>query len=394
MLAYRKSDLDALAAAAAIRAWAADGVLDAATAESLKQAFPPPFYSPNVFIRIGLFIFGAICALAALGLLFLMTEGWNSADGSGATLMVFGAGLIAGLEILIRRKRPFFRAGLEEAFTYGALISMLCGLCILIGFHGDLHFPLALFMGAVIALAAVRYVDSLLALIAAALGFYAIFDLGARGGDPARIALPFLIIAVSAAAVRASGWALSRPSLRHWDPLWTALRFATLMTGYAGGNYFVVKEAGGAFLDGSFRGDEGMPMGAAFYAFTFCVPVLYIAFGLARKDRLFLRAGLLCVALAVFTYKYYHHVMPVETGLALMGSILIAIAWIALRVFRTSRFGITAAQQKGHGEGILDAESLAVLQSLSSKSAPPGTAPDALKGGGGGFGGGGASGGF
>jgi hypothetical protein len=400
MLAYRKSDLDALAAGDAIRAWAADGVLDAATSENLIAAFPSPFYSPNVFIRIGLFLFGAICALAALGLLFLMTNGWNSSKGSGWTLMVFGAVLTAGLELLVHKTKPFFRAGLEEAATYGALLSLLCGLCILIGFRGSLHYPLALFMGTVIALAALRYVDGLLAVVAAAFGFYAIFDLGSQGGDPARIALPFLIIAVSAAIVFATGWALRRTALRHWDPLWTSLRFATLMTGYAGGNYFVVKEAGGAFLGAGFRGDvsgeSGIPMGAAFYVFTFCVPVAYIAYGLIRKDRLFLRAGLVCVALAVFTYKYYHHVMPVETGLTLVGLILIAVAWIALRVFKTSRFGLTAAHQKGSGGGVLDAESLAVLQSLSSKHAAPaaGPAPDGLKGAGGGFGGGGASGGF
>ncbi|MEO7423564.1 MAG: hypothetical protein ABI036_00150, partial [Fibrobacteria bacterium] len=368
MLAYRKSDLDALAAITAIRTWADDGVLDAATAESLNLSFPPPFYSPNVFIRIGLFIFGAICALAALGLLFLMTNGWNSGNGFGTTLMVFGAGLAAGPEMLARRRKPFFRAGLEEAFTYGALISLLCGFWILIGFHGDLHYPLALFMGAIVSAAALRYVDGLLALAAAAFVFYAIFDLGSHGGDPARTALPFLIIALSAAVVYSAGWALSRPNLRYWHALWTVLRFATLMTGYAGGNYFVVKEARQAFLGSSFRGEEGIPMGAAFYAFTFCVPVIYIAWGLVRKDRLFLRAGLLCLALAVFTYKYYHHVMPMETGLTLVGIILITVAWFVLRIFKTVRFGITAERQEGSGRGLLDAESLAVLQSLASKN--------------------------
>jgi uncharacterized membrane protein YgcG len=76
-----------------------------------------------------------------------------------------------------------------------------------------------------------------------------------------------------------------------------------------------------------------------------------------------------------------------------VGIILIALAWTVLRVFKTARFGITAAQQKGSGRGLLDAESLAVLQSLSPKNGSP-APPDGFKGGGGSFGGGGASGGF
>ncbi|MDB5105005.1 MAG: hypothetical protein JWP91_2694 [Fibrobacteres bacterium] len=371
MLAYRKIDFDALAAGAR------------------------PFYTPNVFIRIGLFIFGYICALAVAGLIFLVMDSWHSQKGSGAILMVYGAGLFAAVEGLIRRRKPFFRAGLEEVLLYGGLSAILSGLFQWVHLRHGIHYPMALFMGCLFAVASLRYADSLLAAASLGMGFYALFDAGAGMGPRAGYLLPLLVVALSCLIVLAAARALATPSLRYWTHVWTALRFLTLMTCYAGGNYFAVREGGRALFGGAFDVTGGVPYAPLFYGFTFAIPILYVAVGLARKDRLCLRAGLLCVALAVLTYKKYHSVMPIETGLTLLGLALIAIAWAALRLFRTERFGITAGPQTDmSGAGLMDAESLALLQSLASRQAAPPQAPGGLEGGGGSFGGGGAGGKF
>jgi len=313
---------------------------------------------------------------------------------TGSILVVFGAGMLLLLEVLLRRDRPFFRAGLEEAVLYGALLSLLSGFLVLIGFKSDPNLALALFLGTVCALAALRYADSLLSAAALAWGFYALFDLCEGLGDRAQFILPLAVIVLSAMAVKASGWALRKDGLRYWEHLWKLLRFLTLLTAYAGGNYFVVREASRALFGLSLEEHQDIPMAAAFYAYTFALPLFYIAFGMMKRERLFLNAGLLIFAMAVFTYKYYHHVMSVEMGLTLAGLVLIGIAWIALKAFQAGRYGITAAPQPSSTRnGFLNAESLALLNTFAAKDAPT-QAPEGFRGGGGNFGGGGAEGKF
>jgi hypothetical protein len=401
MLAYRKSDFDALAARAALEEWTREGILDPELSAALSAKFPSPFHSPHLFIRIGLFLFGSLCAMASLGLLAMMFNGlnaFNTGRGFGILLLVFAAGLFSAAESLVRKAKPYFRAGLEEAFLYGALLSLAFGIydSLYDGLHvrGDLRYPVAFFLAGVVAAAALRYADSLLAAVSLALCGFALFGLCSGSGEKAAYIFPCAILSLSALVASASGFALARKPLRYWDHLWSLLRLLALLTAYAGGNYFVVRELGHALFQHGVSADGTIPYAPLFYLVTFGLPPAYLIAGLVKKDRLFLNAGLITAALAVLTYKYYHRIMSVEMGLVSAGLFLIASAWIALRLLRKPRYGLSAAQAAGDaGEGILDAESLAMLHGFASKDAPPQT-PEGLKGGGGGFGGGGASGRF
>jgi len=371
MLAYRKAEL-----------------------ENSIAGLPSPFYSPNLYIRIGLFIFGAICAQAALGMFFLITNGWVSGDGYGFLLLIFGAGLIFAVEKLIRREKPFFRAGLEEALLYAALGCILAGVLMQFRMFGRIHFPMALFMGCVFAAASLRYADSLLAALSQASAFYALFDMCHGLGNRAGYVLPPLMIFFSALTAKAAGWALRKEAWRTWEHLWKVLRFLALLTAYAGGNYFINRELSQLLFGMNLRAEQDIPFAAIFYFWTYGLPPAYIAAGMIRKDRLCLNAGLVVAAMAVFTFKYYHRVMSVEMGLTLAGLFLIAMAWAALRLFKDVRYGITAQAVPGAaGSGKVNAESLALLQTFGAKDAPA-QAPEGFQGGGGSFGGGGASGKF
>ena len=391
MLAYRRSAFEALARHLAVRRWAEDGLLDPQAASALLARFPQPFYTPNVFIRIGLFVFGFICASSGLGLTSLATLNHGRETQLGIALLVYGSLCLGLREFLARREpRPFFRAGLDEAAGYYGLGCVIAGLLILARFRGDPHAGLALFLAAVFALAALRYADSLLASLSLAALVFALLDAGRAFGEAGVFLLPPLVVAFAAAVALGCGRALRARALRPWTRLWETLRLLALLLAYAGGNYFVVRELGGALLGG--RGAE-IPFAGAFYAYTFAIPAAYIVRGLRKKDRAFLDAGLFAVAAAVLTYKRYHDVMSLETGLVLAGLALLATAWAALKAFRPPRRGISAVAEKRSSQGgLLDAESLAAWTRLGG--AAPGKLPDGHQGGGGRFGGGGAQGGF
>lgn len=395
MLAYSRADWEALARHREIGRWADEGLIEGPAAEALLARFPEPFYSPNAFFRIGLFVFGLICASAGMGLFFL-AAGTSSLNETavGILLFIYGSGCLLIAELLMRRAKPFFRAGLEEAACYSGVGCWVSGFLFLTltHYHGHLQsrpfLPIAALLGA----AALRYADRLLAVFAFAALIWVAADLGRDSGLRGIYLLPAAIIALSALTAWGCARARRAPALAPWDPIWSALRLSALLLAYAAGNYWVMREWGATWiLD---RPGADLPSAWAFYAFTFAVPVGYAAWGLAKKDRLSLDAGLVVVAAAVLTYKAYHNVIPIETGLCLVGIALLGLAWACLKTFRPPRFGLSAEPRPRMARGsLLDAEALAAWTSFGGGTAP-GKVPEGFQGGGGKFGGGGAQGGF
>jgi hypothetical protein len=394
MLAYSRSDWDALLRHREIGRWADEGLIEGPAAEALLARFPQPFYSPNAFSRIGLFVFGLICASAGLGLFFLAFDTFLNETGIGTLLLVYGTGCMLIAEMLMRRAKPFFRAGLEEAACYSGLGCWVSGFLFLTLSHSHGHLrtwpalPISVLLGA----AALRYADRLLAVLAFAALIWVAVDFARDSGPAGIYLLPASIIAWSALTAWGCARARRMPALAPWDPIWSALRLSALLCACAAGNYWVMREWGPAWiLD---RADAGLPSAWAFYAFTFAVPIGYLAWGLAKKDRLCLDAGLAAVAAAVLTYKAYHNVIPIETGLTLVGIALLAAAWTCLKAFRPPRFGLSAEPRPRMTRGsLLDAEALAAWTSFGGGSSS-GKIPEGFQGGGGKFGGGGAQGGF
>jgi peptidoglycan/LPS O-acetylase OafA/YrhL len=120
-----------------------------------------------------------------------------------------------------------------------------------------------------------------------------------------------------------------------------------------------------------------------FYAFTLCIPLLYIFFGLKKRDRLLLVTGLLALAFSIYTYKHYFSWLTVSQELTLAGALLIALAGIVIRYLRQPRYGIS--DEPARQRRFSDLEALVAAQVIQ-QPAPQ----DGINFGGGNFGGGGA----
>lgn len=394
MLAYKHADWDALARHREVGRWADEGYLAAPAAEVLLTRFPHPFYSPNAFFRIGLFAFGLLCAAAGLGLCSTMGIASLGETAIGTLLILYGIACVLLTEMLARRAKPFYRAGVEEAACYSGLGCLVGGFLFLTvpASGGHLHALLLLPIAALLAAAALRYADRLLAVFAFATLVCFDVDVGGHSGMAGIYLLPGSIIALSSLAAWGCHRALRTKALASWDLLWKTLRFVALMITYAAGNYWVVREWGSAWLLD--RSGAEIPSAWVFYAYTFAIPIGYVAWGLARKDRLCLDAGLVATAAAVLTYKAYHQVLSIEMGLSLAGIALLTVAWICLKALRPPRFGLSAEARPRQARGsLLDAEALAAWAAFGGGHAP-GKTPEGWQGRGGMFGGGGAEGGF
>ncbi len=395
MLAYNKDDLTALIVRENTNDWQEQGWGDAQLHQSIHEKFPLKFYSPNLFVRIGLFIFGNICISSAISFFFLLSSiGSHSSEISiFIRLSICSVILFFVLEKLLRGNKPYYCAGLEEALLYSALGCFFFGMITLVGdLAKDNIWLMVLFISVGCAIAAIRYIDSLLAIGAYGGLLYVLFDRSCAMGELAKSLLPFIAIAFAALMERGSHKLLKAEKFIYWEAIFTRLRFISLLLFYLGGNYFVVRELSVMVFQHAISAGENIPLAWVFYVFTVIIPLVYIVLGLIKKDRLVFWCSLLTLGFTVFTFKYYYNLGHPEITLTSAGLLLLFTASMTLKFFKNPRYGIsTSLPPTKNKDGLLNMEALAVSASFAANSSGPSNPPN-FKGQGGQFGGGGASG--
>lgn len=166
--------------------------------------------------------------------------------------------------------------------------------------------------------------------------------------------------------------------------------FLTLVTFYASSNYFVVKELSNQMFGLELTIYDGIPMGWLFWILTFTIPVVYIFYGLKRKDFLFIRTGLGLIAATIFTVRYYHSIFTAEISMLIAGSTIIATSYALIQYLKISKQGYTSRDLHTGNKNLLNVEALIIAQTFGTS---PKTEDNALFGGGSG-GGAGATGNF
>ncbi|HEX9510002.1 MAG TPA: hypothetical protein VF939_05935 [Puia sp.] len=382
MIAYNSTSLD-------------NRIIEEQTAEALAThcitkeehtqigaAYPVPFYTPNIFIRIGLFILTVIIAVFTLGLLALLTSAGSNSFG---VLFIFSGLVCYGiLEAMVHSKRHF-QSGVDDALLLMAGILVLSGISIAVD-----HLPmltLFLLIFTVALYSTLRFADQLMALLAYAALLAILFKAMTSLGGLANTLLPFLIMAVSIAVYFLAAALSSNSKLRHYHVCTTVvIKAACLLSFYLAGNYFVVREAGVALLNLPLQPGQSLPMGWLFWILTIATPLFYIFQGIRKKDVIFLWVGLGLIAAAVLTIRNYYHVLPVEWALVLGGALLIAVSYVLIKHLRVPRHGFTGeVTDDRHLLQSLPIESLVIAESFTT---PPTPSNDFRFGGGSGGGGG------
>ena len=383
MIAYKSINLDNRDVRKQAAAALSKNVITREEFDRIYTAYPYDLYSPNFFVRVGLFLLTVLASLCCLGL-FMLASG--SGDKSlGAMFIFFGVIAYVVLELMIY-VRGIFRAGIDDALLLIAGSMIVIG-CNFLYYHIDPLMESAMVL--VLALFGyVRYADRLMALISYAAFLCLIFY--RLGESPiGRALLPFVVMAVSVALyllfTRLS--ALSR--LRFYRSGLVLLRVAALLSFYAAGNYYVVREVN-AFIS---HHSGAIALGFLWWTLTGLVPIGYIVRGIQKKDLVFLWTGLGLVAAAVFTVRYYYHILPAELAMIIGGSILIAGAWSLIRYLQEPKYGFTSADIEDPAllEG-LPVEGLILAESFRPAAGQP--MDKGVHFGGGTSGGGGAGGGY
>ncbi len=351
--------------------------------EDMKQE--AGFFHPSWPMRILLFIVGYFGFSGLMGLGFFMVENMISSHWQSFLL---GAGLLGfvAFEGVIIRSMNHFKSGLTEAVLYTSMSMVLGGFAEFIDRFETWGF---LLFAAILAAAAIRYVDKFLTIMAVLCVGGFLFFLCQNLGVIFQNLVPFVFMAVFASIYFFTRKLETQESLRIWHKQILVLQSLSLLLVYAGGNYFVVHELDRAVNDTYLAPGENIAFAWIFYAFTILLPALFLFFGIKHRDRILIWAGLLSAGFSVFTFKYYFSLGHPEITLTISGVLLLGVAVFLLNKLKQPVHGFTREKLAATDVDALTAEGVFISQTMGGITTK--TQEQELFQGGG-FGGGGASG--
>ncbi|MBS1558210.1 MAG: hypothetical protein JST69_05725 [Bacteroidetes bacterium] len=361
--------------------WRKQGWITHEQFDKISSAYSSSFYHPNFFIRLVLFVATLIALSGITGLLGLAFV--NTGRIVISVLCIF-YGVISWfiLETVFVHAQRHYKSGVNEALLYhsaGFIIGGIAGLV-----NANLYVVLAACV-LVFAWAALRFID-LISTVAAwgCLGFF-IFYLLYNTGEEARLIIPFIMILLFSGFYFLILKLQEKKGNEEWKNCFTLSETFCLLTIYAAGNYFVVRELSISLMSLSLQEGEDIPLAWLFYFLTITLPLIYLYFGIQKKNIVLIRVSLVVLACAVFTFKYYFSLGHYEITLTSAGIILLGIAGWLYRYLKTPRHGYTAENILSEKWGSSHISAFIISQTMGGNKAPE-SAED-----GGSFGGGGST---
>ncbi len=382
MIAYNKEWLNNLLLRQEVDNAFDEQCMDESERDTLYKKYGVGFYSPNVFIRLGLFFLTLVIMLFSFGLMIMIFLR-DADDMFRGILIFFGISSFVALELIVKRKRHY-RSGVDDALLWGGACALYVGIC---GFdeRSEVFYCILAFLVSIYGW--LRFTDRLMAAVGLLSLLGIIFYTSLELGNIAKTIVPFIIMAASAGVYFSVKKLYEKKTAIHYRQCLEMISIIALISFYAAGNYYVVRELSITMFHLDLQPGQSIPFGWLFWIFTFTIPLLYIARGLQKKDIVLIRVGLLLVAAIVFTVRYYYHILPVELIMLLAGILLLAIGYALTKYLHEPKYGFTFQElSKKDAAGKLNIESLLLTQTFANGPEVPDT-----KFGGGSFGGGGTS---
>ncbi len=379
MLAYNRTGLDNTALQDEVSAAAQQGLLGGEEKKNIDNGYPVSFYSPNIFIRVGLLLLTAAIVLFA-SLLFALMFVTRVEHNWPSLCIVMALAAYGVLELMVHAKHHY-RSGVDDALLWCS-----CGL-MMAGLSGDSEVVNCLIVFVISFYAVVRFADQ---------GMSAVATIAFMGIIFYAFHLSFIVM-IAAAIIYAivkylfkESW---QGSLRHYASCATIVEITALVVLYTAGNYWVAREIALNLLWPDHDPHMALPGGWFYWTCTGLLPLIYLIIGIRKKDAILLRTGLVLIAVSILTFKTYYHLGRLEVELTLGGMALIGIAYFLIRYLHTPRHGFTSQSpeqlREQDEELAVNAESLVIAESFTPPATPPG---GGFEFGGGTGGGGGAQG--
>ena len=285
------------------------------------------------------------------------------------------------------KRKQYYNAGVDNV-----LMIMVIAFIVSAFFISDYETSWLVISGVTMVIAlwlSIRFTDAFMAMVSYCCLFIFLFLLYLKAGNIAKATAPLMMMAVSALVYFVMKKMINSKTFMYRF-CFKAVTFLTLVTFYASGNYFIVKEVSNQMFHLQLSLNDPIPFGWLFWILTLIIPPAYIIYGIIKKDFLVMRTGLGLIAATIFTVKYYYTILPVEMEMLIAGIILIALSYALIKYLATPKYGFTSNDLYPSKKETLNAEALIIAETFNKQ---PTIESNGLYGGGSG-GGGGATGEF
>lgn len=382
MQAYNKTDLHNKY----IQEQASDafehGYINEESFKKILLAHPFKLYTPNYFIRIALGLLTIVAVICTALLAGLITGAFDT-DSLVIFFIFLAAICYVALEFFIKVKH-FYNTGVDNILMISVPVFVISGV-----FSFDLdssYLFVSLVMLIVCLWLSLRFTDSFMAGLSFCAFFAFILFLYIRPGNFAKAWAPFVMMAVSAIIYFIVTQKLNSGKRSVYQFSLETVRLLTLIAFYASGNSFVIDMSNEIFM---LTGNRSFSISWLFWIFTLTIPLLYIVYGVIKKDFLLMRTGLALIAATVFTVRFYFEILPVEIVMLIAGIMLIGVSYVLIKYLKQPRYGYTSDNLYPSKKNALNIEALIIAETFSKQQS---TTQDTSLYGGGSGGGGGATG--
>jgi len=373
MIAYNRTYLANIGLIKKANYWFGKKLLSREQLTAITNRYTLGFYTPALFIKIGLFIFACILISAAVSLysLFFVLIGNSNFDNNffpASIGLIFSAACFAALEFLIKRKN-IYRSGIDEALLYsgiGFLYTLVWCIFDDVIYYEHISLFYSLLSIPILGVTVFRYADRFVALLFIISLYSAFFFLILKLGEVAKMIMPFAFMILSAVIYTLAKQNKQKENLWPWKPCLVVFECIALLVFYGACNYFVIRESSLEFFGLSLLPGEDIPLAFVFYILTALVPVAYIFYGLKRKDKILLGIGLALIAASVLTFKYYFSLGHPEITLTATGIIMIVIAYTSIKFLKIPKYGIAFTEDEGEDNFLkTNAEALIIAETFT-----------------------------
>lgn len=387
MIAYNKIWLTNLRLQEDVKEKLNGGYITSEEFKDIKDKYPVGFYTPGPFARIGLFILTLIVVSFADGILSLLfASASNLIETSGWMFFLAILSYIA-LEVMVSSKHHY-RSGVDDALLFiSGLLSCVASAMLFSHYNVVYFVPVFAVIFILSFYFSIRFADMLMAALCCAsllafvyFGWTKVIPIG-------MMTTPFIIMLISGGMYWISYSFNRQKRFIDYHNCLIVAQLIFLLGLYAAGNYYIAQTLGN---DGIGQTPKPVPFGPFFWLWTIALPFVYLGWGIFKKDTILLRIGLVLIAAAIATFRYYYHVLPLDMALTIGGALILGIAYVVMKFLKTPQYGFTYAEpDTEHAMDRLKVESLIVAEAFAKVPSAPAQHQD--KFGGGDFGGGGSS---
>ncbi len=344
---------------------------------------PVRFYSPNIFLRIGLGLLVTIISAAIIGLLLLLSDAKEPAP----IMFLMGIASIIALEMGIR-KWKHYRSGIDDVLLHSGILYLLFFISFQFNFGQEIL--LSAFAFLLYSFASLRYLDRLAAILAPAALISLIYNIFDQWNAQPNSLVLFIIAAIMAltALVIHQLQKMAFFSIQHH--VLQMAKYTAMIACYGSLHYYVVEHnlLGNNYMVANAK--KPVFLSWFHWGWTILLPVCAVYYGFRKKDRSWIRIAIALIIAFFFYWQYEFILIEHEIAAVLYGMLLVAIAYSAINYLKTNNSYFTDEIDPGENDWKW-VESMAFSAGFSGQaSAGVTNETGGTNFGGGNFGGGGA----